>query len=860
MSQHSVAEWSRRESERETPASGDQTRASTSRPASRRASAVLGNQLVTALLGPDDGAGQVLPPRLRVRLERRMGADLRHVRVHTGTTAADSADRMSARAYTVGSHVVFGAGEYRAGDPVGEALLAHEMAHVVQQTRGGAAVGVARAAKDGAEAEPDDSLGPVADLALDVATRTAVGSGVQGEMLKAGSRGFIAELIRQVKPGEQLDRLKSSLRELLHPRNAADFAVGSSTGFTAGMVSPVTDLLGLAAMVEQLPLIARNLLLKAWDQGAALAEQAKALAVEAGVLVSGLPMRLAAFLKDKTSLDAVLADMRARAIAEAAGAGRGAARLIVGFFAGEKKPEHRDTSVRDLLTAHTEEEKSGLVSMVLGKAERARKMLLNTPWADFGYKLGHALGAVVSNLLIFVFSDGIGNAIAKVGQALGELAPILSRGAEGLVAIGKAIAFVESKIGAVFARGIKMAKPLEALANPVLGWLERFQGWLRKLFGVAEKGVAKAAVISGERAAETAAGKAAAQPAVAAKPSAAARPAPLKTAATTGATSEAGTHVAAPTPIAPTKAAPKVRVAHEAPKVRVPEEAPKVRVGEEAPKVRVGDEASVAEHAAEPVTAPPKRAQAAAPAPAPSPPLAAAEPVPAPAPKTKGYVIRRQKPTSPQVATPTKAQPSRPTPRPAEPRGRATEGVPEDSRMAEILEDFEEQGLKAGHDDRVWDPGGERPELHETPTPAQRLNLTSPSEELEAAMAAKGNPRPPGHSTHHIVADADEAAEPARRILKKCGIDPRNDWRNGIHLPQRVSNPKTIPEAVTQHSTLHTDSYYDTVNTRLQNAYEGKGIYADSPILDPKARVERELTELYEDLAKGDLPHPRKRD
>ena len=562
MSQHSVAEWSRRESERETPASGDQTRASTSRPASRRASAVLGNQLVTALLGPDAGAGQVLPPRLRVRLERRMGADLRHVRVHTGTTAADSADRMSARAYTVGSHVVFGAGEYRAGDLVGEALLAHEMAHVVQQTRGGAAVGGLElscqagrpggsAAKDGAEAEPDDSLGPVADLALDVATRTAVGSGVQGEMLKAGSRGFIAELIRQVKPGEQLDRLKSSLRELLHPRNAADFAVGSSTGFTAGMVSPVTDLLGLAAMVEQLPLIARNLLLKAWDQGAALAEQAKALAVEAGVLVSGLPMRLAAFLKDKTSLDAVLADMRARAIAEAAGAGRGAARLIVGFFAGEKKPEHRDTSVRDLLTAHTEEEKSGLVSMVLGKAERARKMLLNTPWADFGYKLGHALGAVVSNLLIFVFSDGIGNAIAKVGQALGELAPILSRGAEGLVAIGKAIAFVESKIGAVFARGIKMAKPLEALANPVLGWLERFQGWLRKLFGVAEKGVAKAAVIGGERAAERAAGKAAAQPAVAAKPSAAARPAPLKTAATTGATSEAGTHVAAPTPIAP---------------------------------------------------------------------------------------------------------------------------------------------------------------------------------------------------------------------------------------------------------------------------------------------------------------------
>ncbi len=78
----------------------------------------------------------------RAWMEPRFGADFGSVRVHEGTAAASHAASVSARAYTVGEHVVFGAGQYQPGNESGRRLLAHELAHVVQQRAGkvGAAV------------------------------------------------------------------------------------------------------------------------------------------------------------------------------------------------------------------------------------------------------------------------------------------------------------------------------------------------------------------------------------------------------------------------------------------------------------------------------------------------------------------------------------------------------------------------------------------------------------------------------------------------------------------------------------------------------------------------------------------------
>lgn len=77
--------------------------------------------------------GQPLPEAARQFFEPRFGADFGDVRVHTGEQAAQAASSLNARAYTLGSDIVFGAGEYDPSSTGGQRLLAHELTHVVQQ-------------------------------------------------------------------------------------------------------------------------------------------------------------------------------------------------------------------------------------------------------------------------------------------------------------------------------------------------------------------------------------------------------------------------------------------------------------------------------------------------------------------------------------------------------------------------------------------------------------------------------------------------------------------------------------------------------------------------------------------------------
>ncbi|MFT3718298.1 DUF4157 domain-containing protein [Pseudorhodoferax sp.] len=79
------------------------------------------------------GAGAPLDAATRGRMEHRFGHDFGRVRVHADGAAAASAEAVRARAYTVGAHVVFGAGQYAPASDAGRRLLAHELAHVVQQ-------------------------------------------------------------------------------------------------------------------------------------------------------------------------------------------------------------------------------------------------------------------------------------------------------------------------------------------------------------------------------------------------------------------------------------------------------------------------------------------------------------------------------------------------------------------------------------------------------------------------------------------------------------------------------------------------------------------------------------------------------
>jgi outer membrane protein OmpA-like peptidoglycan-associated protein len=116
-------------------ASAPQTGAS-SRPI-QRASAMTATpvQAPASVASTLASAGEALAPAARHFFEPRFGHDFSQVRVHHDAKAAASASDIGAEAYTLGGHIVFASDRYAPASTAGRHLLAHELAHVVQQGR-----------------------------------------------------------------------------------------------------------------------------------------------------------------------------------------------------------------------------------------------------------------------------------------------------------------------------------------------------------------------------------------------------------------------------------------------------------------------------------------------------------------------------------------------------------------------------------------------------------------------------------------------------------------------------------------------------------------------------------------------------
>lgn len=95
---------------------------------------------IEAAIGASRGRGRSLDPSIRARVAPRVGDQLDDVRVHDDAQAAGLAHAVSARAFTVGTDVFFGAGEHRPGTDDGDGLMVHELTHVAQQ-RGASTAG-----------------------------------------------------------------------------------------------------------------------------------------------------------------------------------------------------------------------------------------------------------------------------------------------------------------------------------------------------------------------------------------------------------------------------------------------------------------------------------------------------------------------------------------------------------------------------------------------------------------------------------------------------------------------------------------------------------------------------------------------
>ncbi|WP_192918602.1 eCIS core domain-containing protein [Salinigranum salinum] len=111
------------------------TTASTATPPTIQRRAVGSGRTADSDVSPP-GGGRPLPASVRTYFEPRFGTSFEDVRVHTGPRAAESARAIHARAYTLGTDVVFGAGEYAPETPAGRQLIAHELTHVLQQRAG----------------------------------------------------------------------------------------------------------------------------------------------------------------------------------------------------------------------------------------------------------------------------------------------------------------------------------------------------------------------------------------------------------------------------------------------------------------------------------------------------------------------------------------------------------------------------------------------------------------------------------------------------------------------------------------------------------------------------------------------------
>src|SRR5690348_2695956 len=88
---------------------------------------------VEAAIGAVQGRGGALDRSVSDHMGSALGDSLSDVRIHADSAAGALARSVSARAFTVGSDIFFGPGEYRPGTPAGRELLAHELVHVVQQ-------------------------------------------------------------------------------------------------------------------------------------------------------------------------------------------------------------------------------------------------------------------------------------------------------------------------------------------------------------------------------------------------------------------------------------------------------------------------------------------------------------------------------------------------------------------------------------------------------------------------------------------------------------------------------------------------------------------------------------------------------
>jgi Zn-dependent peptidase ImmA (M78 family) len=193
---------------------------------------------VKTLSRPDNDSGVLksgkpLDASVRSSMEQRLGHDFSRVRVHADGAAAGSADALAARAYTMGHNIVFGASEYAPATARGQQLLAHELAHVVQQRSSSSDAQTIEEPTSAAEREADQ-----------VSAQVVAG---QQAVPQARANGMVH---RQPKPGKGAPAGGSSWTQQVEAAKGEQDETKKATALAA----LVKQALGTTMTVNQVPL------------------------------------------------------------------------------------------------------------------------------------------------------------------------------------------------------------------------------------------------------------------------------------------------------------------------------------------------------------------------------------------------------------------------------------------------------------------------------------------------------------------------------------------------------------------------------------------------------------------------------
>ncbi len=315
----------------------------------------------------------------------------------------------TAAAFALGNDVVFAPGRYDPDHPRGRHLIEHELAHVAQQRNASAAEGVAaerpfvdeeRLASDplarrpGSVAQQHVAYAPEDEsFHFESSTLDRVGNSIFGTtawpFIKAVFEGFIGGLIKDVKSG-RADKAKEHLKDVLYPWNAGKFYGGYLLGLVIGFFSPITDLIkGIIGAVK--------------------------LAIGAAQwLVKWSPLNVAAHPELQLKVVRLLESFTALG-----------GELAKSYEEFKKDP----TSLIDKLRQFFDEMMQralGKAREIGGKAADSIFDLLDLPFFEMGKRIGEVIGALLAQVLLLVFSDAIGNLIAKGAALLGEAAEFVA--------------------------------------------------------------------------------------------------------------------------------------------------------------------------------------------------------------------------------------------------------------------------------------------------------------------------------------------------------------------------------------------------------------------------------------------------